>query len=287
MRKIAYVKCEPSEKNFAKLFNFFDGYIEGKMVTPSDKSFEFRCVNMDDRFLENDRDVINALKKGSYSTCQESPSFDNLQVIVDIIVPSDNVVDSFFFRYLIVLKNKLLRFQDVIVISCDQVFYHKISSLFYFESFDDDKTAKLYAYDENSELKIKKFSHKFFPSSEWLPIMSFDKNDVGSLYEVLSSPIGEKEEIIRIYQEYKEDQCNVKKMIERIPRIKQKESYRSFFISCLFYWMDSLNEETIFYIYKYLNTFSTLSLLIFTMELKFRFKCSTDTASNLNLLAVF
>lgn len=281
MENIVYIKCKPSEENFSKLFRWVDEYRANGVPG---NGFEFLCIEGENFKNETDRKIAALLKKGKHSICTTKPNYKSSRIVIDILIPNDETaIDTFFFRYLILLKNQLLRKNDIIIIDCNYVFYCKVSSFFCFESLDNSDSSQLFAWENN---EVKKFSLWFNPSSEWLPAMSFYKNDRNGLYNILSNPICTKKQFKELYFQFKNEGSDFKKLVVRMTNvngIKQSEFCRWFLLFCVFYWMDKFDTVVKDYIMEQVGSVPALALLIFSIQLKFRSKSSEDGLKKYNL----
>ena len=277
MGKVAYIKCYPSEENFTKLFNWIEKCKTNGYININENSISFSCFEVENEFLIKDKRKDCALiEQLQYGNCSESACgmyFDNMRVVIDVLIPNDHTaIDTFSFRYLILLKNQMLAPNDIIVISCNDTFYWKVCSFFCLEYYNNNKSAGLYA-SVNSE--VKNFSFWFNPSSEWLPAMSFKSNEKeDGFYNLLSMPLVDKESFIVLYKQYKKEENDFKKLIAKMANMPLADSnfYKFFFVFCVFYWMEKFDERVKFFLLEEISSISTLALLIFTIQLKYRSK---------------
>lgn len=135
----------------------------------------FENTNIDKRLL------LSNIKDNKYRPRPTINATFSTTVIVDVLVDdNDYQVDIFSYRYLFLLKNRIMNENDFLVISCCNIYYNKVASLMFFENILDNN---FFAYD-TTNCKIKNFPFQFSVSSEWFPIMPFSKNESGYIFDV-------------------------------------------------------------------------------------------------------
>ncbi len=265
MQKVLYISCEPKEEVFISIFNFLENYINNDFFSQNN-SYEFYKTFFAVNSSENKHMLINNIKHNRF---QEIPvvSSKEATIMIDVIIPDDDSkIDTFFYRYLFVLKNQLLREQDVIVFSCNYLYYNKISSFVLFENIFSDY---MLAYD-TSELKTKRFPAKYAVSSEWFPAMSFSKNEKNKLYDILSLPLySSKEQFIQIAEEYKENTPDLNIVFQYSKYEGIEHTIKAYFTASVLYWLQEIDRKTLNFISQFAPSVSTLSILILAIQLKF------------------
>lgn len=265
MKNVFYISCEPKEDIFISVFNFLKNYIE-KDVLPNNNSKEFSHSFYNVKSNENKHTLINNLKHRNFQESSYVSAKDSV-IIIDVIIPDDDSkIDTFFYRYLFVLKNQLLRENDVIVFTCNNLYYNKISSFVLFENIFSES---LFAYD-TSELKAKRFPTKYSVSSEWFPAMSFSKNDKNSLYDILSLPLYKStEQFLQIIEEYKQNNPNLSMVFHYSKNSGIEQTIKTYFFTSVLYWLQEIDDSTTKFISQYASSVSTLTILILAIQIKF------------------
>lgn len=268
MKNVLYLSCSPSEKEFVLLFNILENYLHNDVFLNSDCGIKYGFFEVQDDF--NSHQTIDYLKKQTRGGSHSPTKAKYASIIVDIIVPDDDSkIDTSFYRYLLVLKNQILRKNDLLVFTCNNVYYNKISSFLLLENLFSDS---LFAYDV-SECKAKRFSTKFSVSSEWFPAMSFGQNEQNGIYDILSLPLYKsKEHFNNIFNQYKEQETDLNLVFDRSKREGKEHIIKTFFNTSLLYWLEDVDENAIDYIAQYASCVSSLTILILAIQLKFGYK---------------
>lgn len=281
MKNVLYVLCEPSEEEFVQIFNMLENYIVNNNFQNVDSNINCKFYNIESNL--NTHQIINNIKKDKYYPVNNVPISENTSIAIDILIPDDDgKIDMFFYRYLFILKNQLLREQDFFIFTCNNTYYNKLTSFILLENMFDNH---IFSYDI-SEGKAKRFPTQFSVSSEWFPAMSFDKNETNGLYDALSLPLYKSQEHFEtILTEYNLGQANLNTVFQTSKEDKTK-IIKTFFHACILYWLQDTDENVIQFISEQSSSVSTLTILILAIQLKYiskrkKFKFDTEDIENL------
>lgn len=268
MKNVLYLSCNPSEKEFVSLFNTLENYLHYDIFPNNDCGIKYSFFEF--RYDFTSHQTIDFLKKQTNYISRSSMKANYASIIVDIIVPEDDSkIDASLYRYLLVLKNQILRKNDLLVFTCNNVYYNKISSFLLFENLFSDS---LFAYDI-SECKAKRFPTKFSVSAEWFPAMSFGQNEKNGIYDILSLPLYKsKEHFNSIFDQYKQQKTDLNIVFDRSKSEGKEHIVKTFFNTSILYWLEDIDEQITDYIAQYASSVSALTILILAIQLKFGYK---------------
>lgn len=268
MKNVLYLSCSPNEKEFVSLFNILENYLYDDIFPYVDCEIKYSFFEVQSDF--SSYQIINCLKNQTNYTTHLSINANNVSIVVDVIVPDDDSkIDASLYRYLLILKNQILRKNDLLVFTCNNVYYNKISSFLLFENLFSDS---LFAYDI-SECKAKRFPTKFSVSSEWFPAMSFSQNEKNGIYDILSLPLYKsKEHFNNIFEQYKQQKTDLNIVFGHSKSEGKEHIVKTFFNTSILYWLEDVDKQITDYIAQYASSVSTLTILILAIQLKFGYK---------------
>ncbi len=275
MRQVLYVTCDPTESSFVSIFNTLEEYLlTGKGIENlKNEDICYKFLNIPQ--YSNSYDLINNIKNTEYKENINVPSPTNVSVVVDVIIPEDDSqIDVFSYRYLFVLKNQLLRQGDIVVFTCNRIYYNKIANFVLFENIFSNA---LFAYDITDK-KVKKFPSQFSISTEWLPAMSFINNEKHGFYDTLSAPLfNSTKEFDSIFQEYKNERINLSNLFQQSKNKNIGQVViKTHFIASVLYWLKESSETVVDFIGRHSSSVSALTILLLAIQLKYISKRKTD-----------
>ena len=261
MKYALYITCNASETDFVKIFNSLEVYISGVDFS---KDINYCFYEINDN--SETKQLVNKIKSQSISSVEGNKKFEDVRIIIDVKIPDDDSkIDAFFYRYLFMLKNKLLREADILIITCNNKYYNKISSFMLFENLFSNS---LFAYDTNDK-KLKRFATVFSYSSEWLPAMSFEKNEDNGFYDILSLPLYKsKKHFLEIFNHYKLENSNLKFSLQHYGNKKKDEIIRLYFYASVLFWLEGI-ENAINFVSENASSVPALALILFSIQLKY------------------
>lgn len=276
MENLLYIKLNNYEAEYkltAQCLRSF--YFDRNLLTFENNGIPyeiyFENTNIDKRLL------LSNIKDNKYCPMSTIDVSFPTTVIVDVLVDdNDYQIDIFSYRYLFLLKNRIMNKNDFLVISCDNIYYNKVASLMFFQNILDNN---FFAYD-TTNYKIKNFPFQLSVSSEWFPIMSFSRNESGHIFDVLNAPLFKsKNHLANILTEYKrfleeksdtdKNTINFKAIYQQIGNNYISDRIRAYLYICVAIWLKDVKEDLIKLIEKHILYMPALSTLLLAIQIKY------------------